>query len=132
MGRGSGRISTPLRKTPTVEEIHPPPAALIPPPSLPAHRPPPMMPGAPRAAQPSRQFPATALMYRNGLIKTGDAIVKAELKLADLFALKGAPLSAPQNLDEFRKKWETEKNTPKMQELIKKLNTPPPPKPARE
>jgi hypothetical protein len=37
-------------------------------------------------------------------VKTGDAVVRAEVKLADLHALKGIPVSQPQNLDEFRKK----------------------------
>ncbi len=50
------------------------------------------------------QFPAAALLYRKGLVKTADPVVHAEVKLADLFALKGIPVSAPQNLDEFRKK----------------------------
>jgi hypothetical protein len=50
------------------------------------------------------EFPAAALLYRRGLVKEADAVVHAEIKLADLFALKGIPVSAPQNLDEFRKK----------------------------
>jgi len=50
------------------------------------------------------QFPAAALMYRQGLVRTADPVVHAEIKLADLYALKGIPVSAPQNLDEFRKK----------------------------
>jgi predicted outer membrane repeat protein len=50
------------------------------------------------------QFPAAALLYRRGLVKTADDVVRAEVKLSDLFALKGIPVSAPQNLDEFRKK----------------------------
>jgi hypothetical protein len=50
------------------------------------------------------QFPAAALIFRKGLVKTADPVAHIELKLADLFALKGAPLSQPQNLDEFRKK----------------------------
>ena len=49
------------------------------------------------------QFPAAALMYRQGLVQTADPVVHVEVKLADLYALKGIPVSAPQNLDEFRK-----------------------------
>ncbi len=50
------------------------------------------------------QFPATALIYRRGLVKPGRSVVDANLKLSDLLALKGAPLAAPVNLDEFRAK----------------------------
>lgn len=50
------------------------------------------------------QFPACALMYRKGLLKTADAVVKVETSLADLFALKGVPVRAPINLDELRTK----------------------------
>lgn len=50
------------------------------------------------------QFPAAALLYRKGMVKPGETVVRAELKLADLYALKGAPVAAPQNLDEFRTK----------------------------
>lgn len=50
------------------------------------------------------QFPATALIFRKGLVKTGEAVVRVERKLSDLFALKGAPVRAAQNLDEFRAK----------------------------
>ncbi len=48
------------------------------------------------------QFPGAALAYRQGMIAEGETVVKAELKLADLYALKGAPVSQPQNLDRFR------------------------------
>lgn len=48
------------------------------------------------------QFPATALMYRKGLLQSGDRVVDVPLKLDDLFNLRGAPLIAPQNLDQFR------------------------------
>lgn len=50
------------------------------------------------------QFPALAVMFRKGLVKTGDVVVKMNLKLADLFALKGSPVRAPMNLDELRAK----------------------------
>jgi len=50
------------------------------------------------------QFPACALIYRKGLLKTADTVVKVEAKLSDLFALKGVPVRAPINLDELRAK----------------------------
>ncbi len=49
------------------------------------------------------QFPAAALIYRLGLVKPGAKVADVSLKLDDLFALKGAPISAPINLDEIRK-----------------------------
>jgi hypothetical protein len=50
------------------------------------------------------QFPATALLYRKGLVTSGQIVVDAALKLDDLLALKGVPVSAPVNLDELRAK----------------------------
>jgi len=50
------------------------------------------------------QFPATALLFRRGLLKSASDVVKVEVKLADLFALKGVPVRAPVNLDELRAK----------------------------
>lgn len=50
------------------------------------------------------QFPACALIYRNGLLKAADTVVKVEASMADLFALKGVPVRAPINLDELRAK----------------------------
>lgn len=50
------------------------------------------------------QFPAAALVYRLGYVKPAATVVEANLPIADIRALKGAPLSAPQNLDEFRAK----------------------------
>lgn len=50
------------------------------------------------------QFPASALIYRKGLLRTAPTVVEANLKLSDLFALKGAPVRSPLNLDELRKK----------------------------
>lgn len=50
------------------------------------------------------QFPAAALIYRKGLVKPGEKVVEAQLKLSDLFALKGSPVAAPQNMDDFRTK----------------------------
>ena len=49
------------------------------------------------------QFPAAALIFRKGLVRTGGVAVQVEAKLSDLYALKGIPVSAPQNLDPFRK-----------------------------
>ncbi len=48
------------------------------------------------------QFPAQALVYRLGLVQEAPPVVDANLKMADLFALKGAPVSQPMNLDELR------------------------------
>ncbi len=48
------------------------------------------------------QFPADALVYRLGLVQESQPVVEANLKLQDLFALKGAPVSQPMNLDELR------------------------------
>lgn len=50
------------------------------------------------------QFPATALIYRQGLLRSGNAVVDVALKVEDILALQGAPLTAPQNIDEFRAK----------------------------
>jgi len=50
------------------------------------------------------QFPACALLYRKGLVKTAPEVVRVEAKLADLFALKGVPVRAPMNLDDLRAK----------------------------
>lgn len=48
------------------------------------------------------QFPAAALIYRQGLVKTGPPAVALNLSKSDLFALKGMPLAAPVNLDDLR------------------------------
>jgi len=50
------------------------------------------------------QFPATALLFRKGLVKTGDAVVHLEVDLPSLFAGRGLPISSPQNLDQLRSK----------------------------
>ncbi|WP_421657905.1 hypothetical protein [Leptothermofonsia sp. ETS-13] len=50
------------------------------------------------------QFPALAWMYRKGLLAEGRDVIDVTLKLDDLYALRGAPVTAPQNLDEFRAK----------------------------
>ncbi len=48
------------------------------------------------------QFPASALIFRQGLVRTGPPAVALDLKLSNLFKLEGMPLSAPLNLDELR------------------------------
>ena len=48
------------------------------------------------------QFPATALIYRQGLVKTAPRIVNVQLAATDLYALKGTPLPASQNFDQLR------------------------------
>jgi hypothetical protein len=48
------------------------------------------------------QFPAAALIYRQGLVKTGPPAVQLNLSLRSLFKLEGMPLAAPLNLDELR------------------------------
>lgn len=48
------------------------------------------------------QFPATALLYRKGLVAAAPEVVTVDLNLGDLRALKGVPVTAPQNLDALR------------------------------
>ncbi len=48
------------------------------------------------------QFPATALLYRRGLIKTGDVLADVRLNKADLMRLAGTPLPQDASLDELR------------------------------
>jgi len=48
------------------------------------------------------QFPAAALIYREGLVRTAPRVVDLQLALADLYALQGTPLPAPQNFDQLR------------------------------
>lgn len=48
------------------------------------------------------QFPATALIYRKGLIKAGDVVADITLGTDDLFAMKGTPLPQDAALDELR------------------------------
>lgn len=50
------------------------------------------------------QFPAAALIYRKGMIQPGQPVVDVTLNTGEVFNLKGAPITAPQNLDEFRAK----------------------------
>jgi len=48
------------------------------------------------------QFPAAALIYRQGLIKAGPVLADVQLKESDLFQLKGTPLAPRGNLDLLR------------------------------
>jgi hypothetical protein len=49
------------------------------------------------------QFPAAALLYRQGLIREGDLMADVHIPLDDAIALKGSPLVQSANLDELRK-----------------------------
>ncbi len=48
------------------------------------------------------QFPAAALIFRKGLVRTGDLAVGLAPKLSDLFSLRGIAVAAPQNPDGLR------------------------------
>lgn len=48
------------------------------------------------------QFPAAALIYRQGLLRAPAPVVDAPLAMADLWALRGAPVAAPLALDALR------------------------------
>lgn len=50
------------------------------------------------------QFPAAALIYRKGLIKTGETVAKVTLSTNELLELKGTPLPQDAALDELRLK----------------------------
>jgi hypothetical protein len=50
------------------------------------------------------QFPAAALIYRKGLVASGDLLVDLNLKIDDLLDLKGTPLPQDAALDELRLK----------------------------
>lgn len=49
------------------------------------------------------QFPATALIFRRGLIREAPAVVHEHLVLTDLLEFRGALATTPLNLDELRK-----------------------------
>lgn len=49
------------------------------------------------------QFPATAFLYRQGLVKVGDLMADLPMKISDALALKGSGLVQAANLDELRK-----------------------------
>ncbi|CAN5543084.1 hypothetical protein BH11ARM1_BH11ARM1_03000 [soil metagenome] len=61
------------------------------------------------------QFPAAAYIFRKGLVLEAPPVVQANLEVSKLFKLEGAPLSAPVNLDQFRKQDVT--GTPAMKGL---------------
>ena len=48
------------------------------------------------------QFPAAALIYRQGLVRSGEILARIHLNVADLFALKGTPLPQEAAFDELR------------------------------
>ena len=50
------------------------------------------------------QFPAAALIYRKGLVATGDLLVDLNLKVGDLLDLQGTPMPQDAALDELRLK----------------------------
>jgi hypothetical protein len=50
------------------------------------------------------QFPAAALIFRKGLVKTGPVLAKVNLNTNDLLNLKGTPLPQDASLDELRLK----------------------------
>lgn len=50
------------------------------------------------------QFPAAALIYRKGLVQTGEVVAKVNLNTNDLLSLKGTPLPQDAALDELRLK----------------------------
>jgi len=50
------------------------------------------------------QFPAAALIYRRGLVRTGDVLARIALNTNDLLNLKGTPLPQDASFDELRLK----------------------------
>jgi hypothetical protein len=50
------------------------------------------------------QFPAAALIYRKGLVRTGETVVDLNLKLSDLLQLQGTPMPQDAGFDELRLK----------------------------
>ena len=50
------------------------------------------------------QFPAAALIYRQGLIAVGETLAEVNLNVEDLLALKGTPLPQDASFDELRLK----------------------------
>lgn len=48
------------------------------------------------------QFPAAALMYRQGLVRTAPRVADIQLAVTNLYALEGTPLPAAQNFDLLR------------------------------
>jgi hypothetical protein len=64
------------------------------------------------------QFPAAALIFRQGLVREGEVLADVSLPLADAVALKGSPLTPAANLDELRKA-----DTPEAQKELLRLGT---------
>lgn len=50
------------------------------------------------------QYPAAALIFREGLVATGDLLVNLNLKIADVEALSGTPMPQDASFDELRLK----------------------------
>ena len=50
------------------------------------------------------QFPAAAMIYRKGLVSTGDTLVELNLRIDDLLDLKGTPMPQDAAFDELRLK----------------------------
>jgi hypothetical protein len=48
------------------------------------------------------QFPAAALIYRQGLVRTAPRVVDLQLAVTNLYALQGTPMPAAQNFDQLR------------------------------
>lgn len=48
------------------------------------------------------QFPAAALIYRQGLVRTAPRVVELQLAVTNLYALQGTPMPAAQNFDQLR------------------------------
>ena len=63
-----------------------------------------MQPWTLMAPSQAAQFPAAALIYRRGLIKTGDVLAQVDLNTNDLLNLKGTPLPQDASFDELRLK----------------------------
>jgi len=50
------------------------------------------------------QYPAAAVVYRQGLVSPGDVLVSLDLKIADLENLRGTPMPQDASFDELRAK----------------------------
>ena len=63
-----------------------------------------MQPWTLMAPSQAGQFPAAALIFRRGLVKTGEVLAQLNLNTNDLLNLKGTPLPQDANFDELRLK----------------------------
>jgi hypothetical protein len=63
-----------------------------------------MQPWTLMAPSQAAQFPAAALIFRRGLVKTGDVLAQIDLNTNDLLNLKGTPLPQDASFDELRLK----------------------------